>query len=677
MHAMAAPAETVAQEIERLRRELRRHEHLYYVLDQPEITDAEFDALMNRLRELERLYPERVTPDSPTQRVGGAPREGFLRHPHSSPLRSLDNAYSEQDLLAFDRRVREGLGTDSVQYVLELKLDGLSTVARYRAGKFYLALTRGDGEFGEEVTENLRTIRSLPLEVPAREKMPPDFEVRGEVVMTRSAFENLNHERQREGLSLFANPRNAAAGSLRVLDSRITASRRLDFFAYYLLADGQPVLPRQSETLKRLQALGFKVNPEWKVCQGIHEAWSFIESWEARREKLKFEIDGVVIKLDDLAGQRRLGYTSKFPRWAIAYKYAARQAETELLGIEVQVGRTGALTPVAILKPVAVGGVMVSRASLHNQDEIERLGLRIGDWVKIERSGDVIPQVLEVVREKRPKHTREFHLPAACPVCGSNVHREPDEVVWRCLNADCPAKLKESLRHFARRGVMDIDGLGPALIDQLVDRLGVRTIADLYKLQSEQLQALEHMGEKSAAKLREQIEASRQRGLDRVILGLGIRHVGERTARLLANHFGSMDKLMSADQEQLQAIEEVGPQIALAIQNFFSEPSNQDLIARLKAAGLRMTAEPRRPPPRELPLSGLTFVLTGTLPHFTREEATAAIEAAGGKVAPSVSKKTSYIVAGEDPGSKLAKAQSLDIKILDESALRRLLDGGN
>ncbi len=673
MQAMTPPEESPKKEVHRLRRELQRHEYLYYVLDQPQISDQEFDAKMRRLRALEAQHPDLVEPDSPTQRVGGQPREGFVKHRHSSPLRSLDNAYSEDDLLAFDRRVREGLGAERVHYVVELKLDGLSTVARYRKGKFYLGLTRGDGEYGEDVTENLRTIRSLPLETQSRrEKMPEEFEVRGEVVMPRAAFEILNRERERAGLSLFANPRNAAAGSLRVLDSRITASRRLEFFAYYLLAGGQPMLPRQSLTLEHLRRLGFKVNPDWKVCHGAGEALQYIQNWEPRREQLKFEIDGAVLKLDEVEAQRKLGYTNKFPRWAIAYKYAARQAETELLDIEVQVGRTGALTPVAVLKPVAVGGVMVARASLHNQDEIERLGLRIGDWVKIERSGDVIPQVLETVPDKRPQNAREFQMPRECPVCHSKVHREPGEVVWRCVNADCPAKLKESLLHFARRGVMDIDGLGPALVDQLVEQLGVRAIADIYDLTLDQLKSLEHMGEKSADNLLKQIAASRERGLDRVILSLGIRHVGERTARLLAERFGSMDALMHAGEEPLQAIEEIGPKIASSIQEFFSEKANRELIARLKKAGLQMQSK-QPPRPQEQPLAGLTFVLTGTLPQWTREQAAAAIEAAGGRVTSAVSKKTRYVVAGQDPGSKLEKARQLGVAIIDEAELKRLL----
>lgn len=673
MHAMA-DREKAAEEAERLRRQLRRHEHLYYVLDQPEITDAEFDALMNRLRELESEHPKLVKPDSPTQRVGGAAREGFAKQRHSSPLRSLDNAYSEADLLAFDRRARDGLGLDVVDYVAELKLDGLSCVARYHRGRLALGLTRGDGENGEDVTENLRTVRSMPLMADAEGAPAGDFEVRGEIIMPRAAFLELNREREEEGLHLFANPRNAAAGSLRVLDSRITAARRLDFIAYYLLVDGQPWLPRQSETLARLQALGFKVNPDWKLCHGVAEALQFIAGWEMRREMLKFEIDGVVIKLDEVAAQQRLGFTSKFPRWAIAYKYAARQALTKLLDIEINVGRTGTLTPVAVLQPVPVGGVMVSRASLHNQEEIQRLDLRIGDEVRIERSGDVIPQVLEVIQAHRPRDAREFQMPKNCPACGAGVHQEPGEVALRCVNVNCPAKLKESLLHFARRGVMDIDGLGPALVDQLVERLQVHTIADIYTLNAEAVAKLEHMGEKSAAKLLSQIEASRQRGLDRVILSLGIRHVGERTARLLAEHYGSMDALMMAGAEELQTLEEIGPKIAMAIQDFFSENANRELIGRLKQYGVKMTGE-QRPRRESLPLASLSFVLTGSLPHFTREQATTAIETAGGKVTSAISKKTNYVVAGEDPGSKLEKAKKLGIEILNETGFEQLLEG--
>src|SRR5580700_6705425 len=484
---------TPATEVEKLREELRRHEHLYYVLDRPEITDAEYDALMRRLQELETQHPELATPDSPSQRVGGKPREGFTKVRHSAQMLSLDNALNESELRDFDRRVRELLGDIQFQYVAELKMDGLSMAAHYRDGRFVQAVTRGDGAVGEDVTENARTIRSLPLRVKAK---LPYFEVRGETVMNRRAFERLNAERDERGLSRFANPRNAAAGSLRVLEPSITASRRLDYYTYFLQVDGAPAYPRHWESLEELARMGFKVNAHRKLCRDVDEVLHFCAEWEAKREQLPYEIDGVVVKVDSLAQQQQLGYTAKAPRWAIAYKYPARQALTTVDGIEVQVGRTGALTPVAHLQPVEVGGVTVSRATLHNEDEIERLGLQIGDMVVIERSGDVIPKVVRV--QSQGSYRKPFHMPEKCPVCGGKIVREEGEAASRCINTNCPARLKESILHFAARGVMNIDGMGDVLVDQLVDRGLAHSVADLYTLTLAQLLSLERMGEKSA-----------------------------------------------------------------------------------------------------------------------------------------------------------------------------------
>ncbi len=655
-----------ASEIDSLREEIRHHEYLYYVLDQPEITDAEYDALMRRLQELEDSHPELATPDSPTQRVGGKPREGFVKVRHSSQMLSLDNALNEDELREFDRRVRDLLNGATFRYVAELKMDGLSMAAHYRNGAFVRAVTRGDGQVGEDVTENARTIRSLPLRV--RSDIPA-FEVRGETVMNRRAFERLNAERDERGLSRFANPRNAAAGSLRVLEPQITASRRLDFYTYFLLVDGRPACDSQWSALEWLHRVGFKVNPRRKLCASLDEVLAFCAEWESRRDELPYEIDGVVIKIDSVAQQEQLGFTAKAPRWAIAYKYPARQAITTVEGIGVQVGRTGALTPVASLKPVLVGGVTVSRATLHNEDEIGRLGLEIGDDVVIERSGDVIPRVVRV--HAQGSYRRPFQMPAKCPVCGGKVVREEGEAASRCINTNCSARLKESILHFASRGVMNIDGVGDALVDQLVDRGMVESVADLYSLTVEKLLELERMGKKSAGNIIRNIEASKSNPLPRVLSALGIRFVGERTAVFLAEAFGSLDAIATAGIEELQEAEEVGPKVAESIFQFFREPRNRQLVERLRAAGLQFTYESSRP--KSGPLQGLTFVLTGTLPNLSREDARRLIESAGGKVAGSVSKKTNYVVAGDDAGSKLTKAQDLGIQVVTEAGLLDLI----
>jgi DNA ligase (NAD+) len=660
-----AMQKNVSGRIEKLRETLRHHEYLYYVLDQPTLTDAEYDALMRELRDLEAKHPELLTPDSPTQRVGGKAREGFVKVAHSSPMLSLDNALDESELRDFDRRVRELLRGAGFLYVTELKLDGLSMAAHFLGGQFVQAVTRGDGVLGEEVTENARTIRSLPLRVKTS---LPRFEVRGETVMNRRAFEHLNADREERGLARFANPRNAAAGSLRLLEPAITASRRLDYYTYSLQVDGAPVFGRHWETLEELARMGFKVNVSRKLCRDVEEVLAFCAEWEAKREHLPYEIDGVVVKVDSIAQQEQLGFTARAPRWAIAYKYPARQALTTVENIDVQVGRTGALTPVAHLKPVEVSGVTVSRATLHNEDEIERLGLQIGDIVVIERSGDVIPRVVRV--HEQGSYRKRFHMPATCPVCGGKVVREEAEAATRCINTNCPARLKESILHFSARGVMNIDGLGDALVDQLVDRGMVRNVADIYSLTLDQLISLERMGAKSAGNLIANIEKSKLNPLPRVLTALGMRFVGERTAVFLAEAFGSLDRIAQASVEELQRSEEVGPKVAESVCQFFREPRNRELVERLREAGLTFEYQTRRK--KGGPLQGLTFVLTGTLPTLTREEAARTIEAAGGKVSGSVSRKTSYVVAGEDAGSKLDKARGFGVKVIDEQRLLEL-----
>jgi DNA ligase (NAD+) len=570
----------------------------------------------------------------------------------------------------FDRRVRELLGGAEFRYVAELKLDGLSMAVRYLDGRLEQAITRGDGQTGEDVTENAKTIRSLPLR--AKTSLA-SFEARGEVLMNRRAFERLNAERADADLPRFANPRNAAAGALRALEPQLTASRQLEYYAYFLLVDGRPAFDSHWESLDALEQAGFKVNKHRKLCHDLDDVLAFYRHWETERDRLPFEIDGLVMKVDSVAQQQALGWTAKAPRWAIAFKFPARQEQTVVENIGVQVGRTGTLTPVAHLKPVNISGVTVSRATLHNEDEIERLGVCIGDTVLIERSGDVIPKVVRVVEKGAER--RPFQMPAHCPVCGGDVVREPGEAASRCINTNCPARLKESVLHFAARGVMDIDGMGEALVDQLVDGGLVRGVADIYRLTAENLVSLERMGQKSAQKILDNIERSRAQPLPRVLNGLGIPFVGERTAQLLAETFGSLDAIAAADEDKLQQAEEVGPKVAHSIREFFAEERNRGLVEQLRKAGLQFTHERRRPSGG--PLTGKAFVLTGALAGLTREEAKAMIEAAGGKVSGSVSKKTSYVVAGEEAGSKLEKARALGVPVIGERELREITgDGG-
>ena len=670
--AKAASA-SVKNEVTDLHEKIRHHEYRYYVLDDPEISDAAFDRLMNRLKEIEAAHPELVTPDSPTVRVGGTPREGFQTVRHARPMLSLDNAFSYEALRDWDRRAREGTGRKDIEYIAEHKFDGLSISLQYKDGMLARAVTRGDGNTGEDVTPNAKTVRSIPLRVDAaalkKAELPADFEVRGEVMMTRKAFEALNRQQEEIGGKLYVNARNSAAGTMRVLDPAITAQRRLDFFAYYLFVDGKVPYAKHSESLQVLKQLRFRASDDWKLCDGIEEVIAYCDAWDTKREKLAYEIDGVVIKVNSTALQNELGFTAKAPRWAIAYKYPARQETTVVKDIIVQVGRTGTLTPVALLEPVQVGGVTVSRSTLHNMDEIERLGLHTGDTVLIERAGEVTPHVLKVVKEGKPR--KAFHMPKNCPVCGSTIHKAEDEVAYRCVNAACPAKLKESLLHFAGRHAMNIDGLGDKIVDQLVERGLVKDVADLYSLKLDPLANLERMGEKSAQNLLDEIEASKKNLLSRLIYALGIRFVGERTGQLLAEHFSSLEELAAAKQEELEQVPEVGPKVAASIVEFFSEHANRNLVKKLHKAGVHPTAEKREVKSQKL--AGKSFVFTGGLANRSREEAGELVQQHGGKVSSSVSKKTDYIVVGTDPGSKYDKAKELGVTILTEKEFEKLI----
>jgi DNA ligase (NAD+) len=686
----------VTQRIEELRQQIRHHEHLYYVLDAPAISDQDFDKLMNELKRLEAEHPQLVTPDSPTQRVGGKPAEGFKKVRHSRPMLSLDNAYSEEELRDWDRRVRGLAGNLPVEFTGELKLDGLSLALHYEpapdgGSRLAYGLTRGDGQIGEDVTSNIRTIRSVPLSIsPAQLKkagVPQNFEVRGEVVMPETAFLKMNEEREKQGLTPAVNPRNAAAGTLRTVEPSIVAQRRLDLYAYFLLSGGEYLDIGQEATLDALTAMGFRVNPHRGRVHTVEEMLKFVHNAESTRAKLGYQIDGVVFKVDSQATQQRLGYTGRAPRWALAYKFTAEQAVTQMYDIMITTGRSGKLTPTAMLKPVFVGGANIKAATLHNADWIERMGLRIGDWVKVERGGDVIPKVAEIVSDpEHPRGKEPFVYPTVCPVCGNPAVREEGEADYRCVNVDCPALLHGTVEHWASRGVMNIEGLGEQSVYALIKGKVVKSVADLYSLNEESLASLKQEVERNGVtkeqrvfgpveikKLLKQIENSKDAGLARVLMGLSIRFVGERTAELLAQEFGSIDAIMNASPEDLERVEEIGPRISRAILDYFAREANRELIAHLHAAGVNMTAEKKQ---RTTQLAGLTFVLTGTLPNLSREDAKARIEAAGGKVSGSVSKKTNYVVAGEEAGSKLDKAQELKIPILDEAGLLKLLSMG-
>jgi DNA ligase (NAD+) len=671
--AGTAKAHDAAKEIERLREEIRRHEYLYYVADNPEISDAAFDRLMERLKKLEAEHPALRTPDSPTQRVGGAPREGFQKVRHSVPMVSLDNAFSFEALSEFDRRVRELTGREKVDYIGEHKFDGLSLSLLYEKGALVRGVTRGDGTTGEDVTPNVKTIRSIPLTIdPALLKkagLNGTFEVRGEVIMTHKAFQDLNAQQAEQGGRIFANPRNAAAGAVRMLDPKITESRKLDFFAYYILVDGRAAKKRLSEVLEALSTLHFKASDAWKLCHSLEEVERYISSWELKREKLAYEIDGIVVKVDEVSLQNELGFTSKAPRWAIAYKYPAHQETTLLKEIAVSVGRTGVLTPFAVFEPVQIGGVTVTKSTLHNLDEVRRLNVHAGDTVLVERAGEVIPHVLKVV--EHGKEEKEFEMPKKCPVCGMRVYHTGGEVAYRCVNVSCPARRRESILHFAGRHAMNIDGLGEKIVEQLLQHGLVKDVADLYRLDLETLSGLERMAEKSAQNLLDEIAASKKNSLARLIYAIGIQFVGERTAQLLAAHFASMEKLRDATDEELLEVEEVGPKIAKGMREFFSESANRKLIDHLRAVGVNMKEE--RAAPKDARFTGMTFVFTGTLARRSREEAEALVAAHGGKAGSSVSKKTSYVVVGADPGSKFEKAKSLKVPILDEAQFDKLV----
>jgi DNA ligase (NAD+) len=648
--------------IEALREQLREHQYRYYVLDQPSISDYEFDQMLRELEELERQHPELITPDSPTQRVGGAPAEGFPTHTFRQPMLSLENAYSVEELREWHSRVLQLAKQESVDYVAELKIDGLSIALLYEDGVLVKGVTRGDGRIGEVVTGNIRTIKSIPL----RLRRPESVEIRGEVFLSLRTFRQINEEREQAGAPLFANPRNAAAGSLRQLDPAIVARRALDFFGYNPI----PGQPKQSDNLKWLSDLGIRVNPNYKRCHSIADVEQFYAHWEERRDDLNYEIDGLVVKVDDVKLQQKLGLTSKAPRWAIAVKFRPRQAETQLVDIRVQVGRTGALTPVAVLEPVRLGGTTIRNATLHNEDELERLGVRIGDRVLLERGGDVIPKVVKVVSEGASR--RRFVMPEHCPECGGEVYRPEDEAVRRCVSQTCPAKLKGALLHWAGRKAMNIDGLGEKIVDQLVEKGMVHDVSDLYRLKATELEELERMGKKSSEGLVREIDESRKLDFARLLFGLGIRHVGERTAQLIAEHFGSMADLSNATADELQQADEVGPEIAESIRRFFHEEQNRKLVERLRDYGLPMKSAVQR---ERLPqiLAGKTFVITGTLDNMSRDEATAWIEQRGGRVTSSVSKKTDFVLAGKEPGSKLDKARVLGIAIIDEQGLLAML----
>lgn len=696
---------TPAERIAELRRLIRYHEECYYVLNQPEIADVEFDGLMKELERLEAEHPDLVSDDSPTRRVGGRVASGFATVEHAEPMRSLDNAYSEDELRAFDDRVRRGLGVDAsgegVTYVAELKIDGVSVALRYDNGVLVRGATRGDGMRGEDVTPNIRTIRAIPLRL--REPVPGQVEIRGEIYLPRKAFDRINREREEAGEPVFANPRNAAAGTLRNLEPALVASRGLSAFVYQLVgapegaplrqedvveADLQVRLPTHGDTLERLRRWGLPVEPHWRRCVGAAELLAFCREWEERRRTLDFDTDGVVIKVDRLSERRLLGATSKFPRWAIAFKFPAEQKTTLLKKIEVNVGRTGAVTPFAVLEPVTVSGSTVSMATLHNADDIARKDIREGDWVVVEKAGDVIPRVVAPVLSRRPAGAEPWRMPATCPRCGAALQREEGEAVWRCENTSCPARLQRGLEHFASRSAMNIEGLGESLIAQLIGGKLVADYADLYALSAETLAGLtstsaradgqvieRRFGEKNAAKVVAEIERSRSNELWRLIYGLGIRHIGERAAQVLADAFPSIDALGAASVEQLQAIREVGPVLAASVRSWFDEPRNRQLIDRLRQAGARMERSPEEQTARDHrgPLQGRTYVLTGTLASMARDEATAAIERLGGKVAGSVSKTTSGVIVGSEPGSKADKARELGVPVLDEAAFLALI----
>jgi DNA ligase (NAD+) len=661
--------------IEQLREEIRRHEELYYVDAKPEISDAEFDELVRELQRLEAEHPDLVTPDSPTQRVGGRAVEGFASVAHLAPMLSLDNAYNEEELRAFDERVRRGLGSPgSVTYVAELKIDGLSIALTYENGQLVRGATRGNGVLGEDVTQNVRTVRAIPLRL--NDGPAGRIEIRGEVYLSRRAFERINQEQLDAGEALYANARNTAAGTMRNLDPTLVAKRGLLAWMYQVVSSAEPAGHTHADMLKDLKRWGAPVEPHWQTCDGIEEVVAFCDEWRDRRSTLNFETDGVVIKVNDLSLRGRLGYTSKFPRWATAFKFPAERKVAMLHRIEINIGRTGAATPFAILEPTVVAGSTISMATLHNPDDIIRKDIRPGEPVIIEKAGDVIPRVIGPANPEARERPARWVMPETCPVCGSQLQKPEDEAVWRCQNSSCPSKLRRGLEHFASRGAMNIEGMGESLIAQLCDRGLISSLADVYRLDAATLEGLERMGKKSAAKLLAELDKSRSNDVWRLLYGLGIRHVGERGAQVLADHFGSVDEIAGASLEELQQVREIGPVLAASVRAWFDEPANRQLIDSFRSAGLKLTGERRVTPVGPQPLAGKTFVLTGTLAGMSREEATRQIEALGGKVTGSVSKKTSYVVVGTDAGNKLAKAEALGLTMLDETAFLRLIMAG-
>jgi DNA ligase (NAD+) len=668
---------TLAERVHALRERIRHHEEQYYIHDAPEISDAEFDALMRELAELERAHPELADPDSPTRRVGGRPAEGFESVAHLTPMLSLENAYNEEGLAEFHARICRGLDLPELTplpYVAELKIDGLSIALTYERGRLVRGVTRGDGVMGENVTPNVRVMRSVPLVL--RGEVPPRMEVRGEIYLPRAAFVQMNEDREQAGLPAFANPRNAAAGAVRTLDPGAVARRGLRAFTYQVvLPPSEPAPePTHAGVLERLAGWGCPVEAHWARCAGLDQVVAYTQRWQQGRTSLPFETDGVVVKLDDLALRERLGATAKFPRWAVAFKFPADQATTTLLRIDVNVGRTGAVTPFAVLEPVRLSGTVIQMATLHNEQEIARRDIREGDRVIVEKGGDIIPKVIGPVPSGRPADAQPWRMPTICPSCGSRLVKPDDEVVWRCENVSCPARVRRALLHFASRRALNIEGLGESLVDQLVAKGFVRDYADLYGLTVDALAALDRMGPKSAANLVGEIDRSRQAELWRLLHGMGIRHVGEGGARALADHFGSVAALQAASVEALEVVSDIGPVVARSVRSFFDEPHNTDMLARLAEAGVRMQTEPASASPSvQQPLAGQTFVLTGTLDHLSREQATEAITRLGGTVTGSVSRRTTWLVVGRDPGSKLATARALGVKELDEAALQALI----
>jgi DNA ligase (NAD+) len=656
------------QRIEKLRKEIQYHEKKYYVDNDPQISDYEFDLLIKELQKLEREFPGFITPESPTQRVGEQLLEGFVSVEHSTPMLSLDNCYNEQELREFEERIKKANLSNRIEYVAELKIDALGIALIYRNGRFSQAVTRGDGIRGDDVTSNVKTIKSLPLVIDATQ----DVEARGEIYLPFSSFRRINDKREEEGEPLFANPRNAAAGSIRLLDPKEVARRGLDMFLYSVFLEGNEKAT-QWDNLKTLASFNLKTNPNSKLCHSLDEVLDYYQEWREKRDDLDYDVDGIVIKVNSTEQQKSLGRTSKFPRWAISFKFPARQATTKIRDILIQVGRTGALTPVAVLEPVKLSGITISRSTLHNEDEIKRKDIRIGDTVLVERSGDVIPKVVSVMKEKRTGKERQFVFPRECPVCHSDTFQPEGEAVSRCTNPSCPAKLRESLLHYASRRAMNIEGLGDAIVDLLISNNLVRHIPDIYYLKFEDLVMLERMGPKSAQNLLDEIEKSKDRDIARLVFALGIRFVGERTAQALSMHFRGVKKLTRASFEELLQIQDVGPKVAESVVFFFKQPENMELIRRLKDAGLNFVDS--KALKIEQPFfSGQTFVLTGKLSRFTREEATELIQRFGGQVVSSVNRKTTYVIVGEDPGSKLQKARRFGVRTLNESEFQKLID---